>query len=102
MKTVLRCHQLATVNSFDGTKGTYTVQLPPSDRARVLLFVLGNVEFGDYVPDDSETSIFSQLTVTNGTDAYWQRITVNNIQDGMTLPEVTLILNFAKIVVAKN
>ena len=95
-------NQLATVNSFDGTKGTYTVQLPPSDRARVLHFVLGKVEFGDYVPDDSETSIFSQLTVTNGTDAYWQRITVNNIQDGMTLPEVTLIRNFAKIVVSEE
>lgn len=95
-------NQTATVNSFDGTEGTYTVQLPPSDTERVLHFVLGNVEFGDYVPDDSETSIFSQLTVTNGTDAYWQRITVNNIQDGMTLPEVTLIRNFAKIVVSEK
>lgn len=95
-------NQTATVNSFDGTEGTYTVQLPPSDTERVLHFVLGNVEFGDYVPDDSETSIFSQLTVTNGTDAYWQRITVNNIQDGMTLPEVTLIRNFAKIVVSEE
>ena len=95
-------NQTATVNSFDGTEGTYTVQLPPSDTEHVLHFVLGNVEFGDYVPDDSETSIFSQLTVTNGTDAYWQRITVNNIQDGMTLPEVTLIRNFAKIVVSEE
>lgn len=95
-------NQTATVNSFDGTQGTYTVQLPPSDTERVLHFVLGNVEFGDYVPDDSEASIFSQLTVTNGTDAYWQRITVNNIQDGMTLPEVTLVRNFAKIVVSEE
>ena len=95
-------NQTATVNSFNGTQGTYTVQLPPSDTERVLHFVLGNVEFGDYVPDDSETSIFSQLTVTKGTDAYWQRITVNNIQDGMTLPEVTLIRNFAKIVVSEE
>lgn len=95
-------NQTATVNSFDGTQGTYTVQLPPSDTERVLHFVLGNVEFGDYVPDDSEAGIFSQLTVTNGIDAYWQRITVNNIQDGMTLPEVTLIRNFAKIVVSEE
>lgn len=95
-------NQPATVNSFDGTQGTYTVQLPPSDRARVLHFVLGNVEFGNYVPDDSEASIFSQLTVTNGTDAYWQRITVPNIQDGMTLREVSLVRNFAKIVVSEE
>lgn len=95
-------NQPATVNSFDGTQGTYTVQLPPSDRARVLHFVLGNVEFGNYVPDDSEASIFSQLTVTNGTDAYWQRITVPNIQDGMTLPKVSLVRNFAKIVVSEK
>ena len=95
-------NQTAKVNSFDGTQGTYMVQLPPSDTERVLHFVLGNVEFGDYVPDDSEAGIFSQLTVTNGIDAYWQRITVNNIQDGMTLPEVTLIRNFAKIVVSEE
>ena len=95
-------NQPATVNSFNGTQGTYTVQLPPSDRARVLHFVLGNVEFGNYVPDDSEASIFSQLTVTNGTDAYWQRITVPNIQDGMTLPKVSLVRNFAKIVVSEE
>ena len=95
-------NQPATVNSFDGTRGTYTVLLPPSDRARVLHFVLGNVEFGNYVPDDSEASIFSQLTVTNGTDAYWQRITVPNIQDGMTLPKVSLVRNFAKIVVSEK
>ena len=95
-------NQPATVNSFNGTQGTYTVQLPPSDRARVLHFVLGNVEFGNYVPDDSEASIFSQLTVTNGTDAYWQRIKIPNIQDGMTLPEVSLVRNFAKIVVSEE
>lgn len=95
-------NQPATVNSFNGTQGTYTVQLPPSDRERVLHFVLGNVEFGNYVPDDSEASIFSQLTVTNGTDAYWQRIKIPNIQDGMTLPEVSLVRNFAKIVVSEE
>lgn len=94
-------NQTATIETFNEQKGTYTVQLPPSDTERVLHFVLGNVTFDNYLPDDSETGIFGQLTVTGGTDAYWQRITVDKIQDDMSLPEVTLVRNFAKITVSE-
>lgn len=94
-------NQTATVNSFDdaGQTGTYTVSLPPSNEKCILHFVLGNVTYDTYVPDESETSIFSRLTVSNGTDAYWQRIEVDNIKGETQLPMVSLVRNFAKITV---
>lgn len=90
-------NQPATVETFDGEKGTYTVSLPPSDVKRILHFVFGNVNYETYLRDDSEASIFSQLTVSGDTDAYWQRVEVPNIHEGMTLEPITLIRNFAKI-----
>lgn len=95
-------NQTATVNSFDdaGQTGTYTVSLPPSNEKCILHFVLGDVTYDTYVPDESEVSIFSQLTVSGSTDAYWQRLEVDNIVEGETqLPTVSLVRNFAKITV---
>lgn len=95
-------NQTATVNSFDdaGQTGTYTVELPPSNEKCILHFVLGDVTYDTYVPDESEVSIFSQLTVSGSTDAYWQRLEVDNIVEGETqLPTVSLVRNFAKITV---
>ncbi|OUP30771.1 hypothetical protein B5F25_13300 [Bacteroides sp. An19] len=100
-------NQTATSVSYDSeaNKGTYSVSLPPSDRPRILHFVLGNVRYDTYVPDDSEASIFSSLSVSDNEDAYWQRIEVDKItKDEQTgeitsdFPElITLVRNFAQI-----
>lgn len=79
--------QKATVESFTasnsgGGEGTYTVELPASNTPCALHFVLGNVadfENPQYTASDSETSIFSQLTVGDDEDVYWQRVEVDNI-----------------------
>ena len=79
--------QKATVESFTandngGGEGTYTVKLPVSNTPCALHFVLGNVadfENPQYTASDSETSIFSQLTVGDNEDVYWQRVEVDNI-----------------------
>ena len=102
-------NQTATSVSYDSeaNKGTYSVSLPPSDRPRILHFVLGNVRYDTYVPDDSEASIFSSLSVSDNEDAYWQRIEVDKItKDEQTgeitsdFPDViTLVRNFAQITV---
>lgn len=92
--------QVASVTAFDDAKqtGTYTVNLPKSDEKTILHFVLGNVALEEYSPSASEVSIFSNLTVEDGEDAYWQRIEMNDgIQEGTVLPFVNLIRNFAKI-----
>ena len=96
-------NQVATVNSFEGNRGTYTVKLPKSDAGVSLHFVLGDVTFGTYSPAANEVSIFSNLTVKNGVDAYWGHLTV---KDGITkntkLETVKLVRNFAKISVTKG
>lgn len=96
-------NQVATVNSFEGNQGTYTVNLPKSDADVSLHFVLGDVTFGTYSPAANEVSIFSNLTVKNGVDAYWGHLTV---KDGITkntkLETVKLVRNFAKISVTKG
>ena len=91
--------QVASVTAFDDAKqtGTYTVNLPKSDEKTILHFVLGNVALEEYSPSASEVSIFSNLTVKDGEDAYWQRIEMDGIQEGTVLPFVNLIRNFAKI-----
>lgn len=89
-------------------QGTYTIELPNSDQKRILHFVLGNVTFDTYTPADSETSIFSQLTVGDETDVYWQRVVVERIvkdENGNSIiPPLTnegyvvsLIRNFTQI-----
>lgn len=96
-------NQVATVKSFEGNQGTYTVNLPKSDADVSLHFVLGDVTFGTYSPAANEVSIFSNLTVKNGVDAYWGHLTV---KDGITkntkLETVKLVRNFAKISVTKG
>ena len=105
-------NQTATSVSYDSeaNKGTYSVSLPPSDRPRILHFVLGNVRYDTYVPDDSEASIFSSLSVSDNEDAYWQRIEVNEITKDEETGEITsdfpvlitLVRNFAQISVESN
>ena len=64
-------NQTATNVSYNAeeNKGKYSVELPPSDRPCSLHFVLGNVTYSTYGPDDSEASIFSTLSVSKGEDA---------------------------------
>lgn len=79
----------------------FTVSLPPSNEPCALHFVLGDVKYEKYTRGDSESSIFSKLSTSEGNDAYWQRVEVSsiNIKDGETLfPEpIKLVRNFAKI-----
>lgn len=104
----------ATVESYDADtrQGTYTVDLPPSDGKCVLHFVLGLSEndFATYTPDDSESSIFSRLTVGGNKDAYWQRVEVDHVIKTLTAisaPPLTdeeyivkLVRNFAQVSVS--
>lgn len=91
-------NQTATVNSFEGTQGIYTVSLPKNDGKTILHFVLGDVAYGTYAPTATEVSIFSALTVGNGQDAYWARTEIDGgINEDTQLPFVTLVRNFAKI-----
>lgn len=96
-------NQVATVKSFEGNQGTYTVNLPKSDADVSLHFVLGDVTFGTYSPAANEVSIFSNLTVKNGVDAYWGHLTVEKgITKNTKLETVKLVRNFAKISVTKG
>lgn len=98
--------QEATVNEFTpndqgGGTGTYTVSLPVSNEKCILHFVLGlnDDDYGKiFTPTDSEVSIFSQLAVSDGKDAYWQRFVIEGgIHADTQLPTVALVRNFAKI-----
>lgn len=91
-------NQVATVNSFEGNRGTYTVKLPKSDADVSLHFVLGDVTFGTYSPAANAVSIFSNLTVKDGVDAYWGHLTVKDgITSNTVLETVKLVRNFAKL-----
>ncbi len=91
-------NQTATVDSFEGLEGTYTVSLPKNDGKTILHFVLGDVAYGTYAPTATEVSIFSALTVGDGQDAYWARTEIDGgISEDTQLPFVTLVRNFAKI-----
>lgn len=104
-------NQTAEKVSYDAEekKGKYSVELPSSDKPCSLHFVLGNVTYDTYGPDDSEASIFSTLSVSGGEDAYWQRIEVNEIakdENGQITSEfpelITLVRNFAQISVDES
>ena len=77
----------------------FKVSLPPSNEPCALHFVLGDVTYDKYTRGDSESSIFSKLSTSDGNDAYWQRVEVSSIKEKKTLfPEpIKLVRNFAKI-----
>lgn len=91
----------SSVKQEDGVY-TYSVKLPPSDEPCALHFILGKVDYPTFVPDDSEASVFSNLSVSGGEDAYWQRVEVDKINDEIKLPTINLIRNFAKISVKND
>lgn len=96
----------ATVTLDNKTEGKLTVELPPSNTKRILHFVAGDVAFGDYSRSDSETEIFSNLSVTDRKDAYWCRAEVSKIKEADAVKAevgtIKLIRNFAKISLTKN
>ena len=77
----------------------FKVSLPPSNEPCALHFVLGDVKYDKYTRGDSESSIFSKLSTSDGNDAYWQRVEVTSIKEGETLlpGPIELVRNFAKI-----
>lgn len=78
-------------------KYTYKVSLPPSETPCALHFILGELDYPTFVTDDSEVSVFTNLSVSGNKDAYWQRVEVDAINDNILLPQISLIRNFAKI-----
>ena len=97
-------------------KGTYMVSLPASNERHILHFVLGMTEEdwkgftdgGSFTASDSETDIFSRLTVGNDKDVYWQRVEVEHIAKTeageLSIPPLTdegftvkLVRNFAQV-----
>lgn len=90
-------NQTASIKNVENEVYTYSVKLPPSEKPCALHFILGKVVYPTFVPDDSEASVFSNLSVSGEEDAYWQRVKVDEIKEGITLPQIQLIRNFAKI-----
>ena len=94
-----------SVNTNNPQEVTFTVELAQSETPRILHFVGGDVTFGTYSVGDTEASIFSELTVSGNTDAYWQRVEVDeiiNTNEGKQalanqINGMYLIRNFAKI-----
>ena len=94
-----------SVNTNNPQEVTFTVELAQSETPRILHFVGGDVTFGTYSVGDTEASIFSELTVSGNTDAYWQRVEVDeiiNTDEGKQalanqINGMYLIRNFAKI-----
>ncbi len=73
----------------------YTVKLPKTVEPCIIHFVANAAEIT--AQRGTEEKILSQINVSNEKGAYWNRITVDGIKEGMTLPNVSLIRNFACI-----
>ena len=78
----------------------YTVTLPKTVEPCIIHFVANAEEIE--AQRGTEEKILSQIYVSDETGAYWNRITVDGIKEGLTLPKVSLIRNFACIEVIDN
>ena len=78
----------------------YTVKLPKTVEPCIIHFVANAEEIT--AQRGTEEKILSQINVSNETGAYWNRITVDGINEDLTLPKVSLIRNFACIEVIDN
>ena len=88
----------AIISTMDGDTDFlkhYKVKLPKMVEPCIIHFVANaatvNAQLG------TEEKILSQVNVSNETGAYWNRITVNGIDENTTLEHVSLIRNFACI-----
>ena len=85
----------ADISPRTGDTGHYKVKLPKMVEPCIIHFVANaatvNAQLG------TEEKILSQVNVSNETGAYWNRITVNGIDENTTLERVSLIRNFACI-----
>ena len=88
----------AIISTMDGDTDFlkhYKVKLPKMVEPCIIHFVANaaivNAQLG------TEEKILSQVNVSNETGAYWNRITVNGIDENTTLERVSLIRNFACI-----
>ena len=101
--------QLATsvsdpVLEDDVYQGTYVVELAKTNDKRIIHFVANySANKDDFPSSGNENSVLAQLNVTGTTDAYWQRMVVDGIQDtdgdgnADELPTVRLIRNFVAV-----
>ena len=78
----------------------YTVTLPKTVEPCIIHFVANAEEIE--AQRGTEEKILSQIYVSDETGAYWNRITVDGINEDLTLPKVSLIRNFACIEVIDN
>ena len=88
----------AIISTMDGDTDFlkhYKVKLPKMVEPCIIHFVANaatvNAQLG------TEEKILSQVNVSKETGAYWNRITVNGIDENTTLERVSLIRNFACI-----
>ena len=85
----------ADISTQTDDTGHYKVKLPKMVEPCIIHFVANattvNAQLG------TEEKILSQVNVSNETGAYWNRITVNGIDENTTLERVSLIRNFACI-----
>ena len=99
------------------TETSFYVELDVTESPRIIHFI-GNYDLANATLAGHENAIISRLNVTDGQDAYWQRINVAEIakEDGAVADETTglfvgklpaemnpvyLLRNFAKITVEK-
>jgi hypothetical protein len=95
-----------TYVSKSGNCHTFSVTLRTTDKKRIFHIVVANSDFqlGDNIYGfESEIFNSSSAVVKDGTDAYWARFEVNNVQEGTdseiatALQHVHLIRNFCKL-----
>lgn len=93
-----KANQTATKTS----DGAYTVDLPISDKACMLHFILGDVTYPSFIQSQSEAAIFSKLSIGNDKPAFWQRIQVDKIDKDLVIPQIQLVRNFAEVSVTSD
>lgn len=85
----------ADISTQTDDTGHYKVKLPKMVEPCIIHFVANAATVNALL--GTEEKILSQVNVSNETGAYWNRITVNGIDENTTLERVSLIRNFACI-----
>ena len=85
----------ADISTQPDDTGHYKVKLPKMVEPCIIHFVANAATVNALL--GTEEKILSQVNVSKETGAYWNRITVNGIDENTTLERVSLIRNFACI-----
>lgn len=92
----------ATCTKVSGNQYSFTASLSPQSGETSIHFIASGQSTGTF-SQTTESALISSMYDEDGRDSYWQRVILDyGISEGMSLGDITLVRNYAKITLSSE